>query len=218
MPSKKKKLTPLQKEYNKQYKAYLKRIESAREAGFLIPEEHVKIKKDKPRTRDIEALKKVTRKSLQQEVKQNKLEFVNPFTGEILTGGRAVDISRQRRPRYIEPERPNYEHPTSFDEAIFVKDRINDYFQKYNVPESNKEFMAERIMETELRSIRGPEFDFDEWKKQEKNNGWLFRDPNRPLENEEIKYIQDKIDADIDKGFAPVVSMYIDEIRGWNPD
>ena len=63
MPSKKKKLTPLQKEYNKQYKAYSKRIERAREAGFIIPENYIKIKKEKPRTRDIEALKKVTRKS-----------------------------------------------------------------------------------------------------------------------------------------------------------
>ena len=76
MASKKKKLTPLQKEYNKQYKAYLKRIESAREAGFLIPEEHVKIKKEKPRRRDIESLKKVTRKSIQAEVKKGKLTIL----------------------------------------------------------------------------------------------------------------------------------------------
>lgn len=218
MASKKKKLTPLQKEYNKQYRAYIKRIESAREAGFLIPEEHVKIKKDKPRTRDIEALKKVTRKALQQEVKQNKLEYVNPFTGEILTGGRAVDISRQRRPRYIEPERPNYERPTTFDEAMYVKDKIQDYFTTYKVPESNKDFMAERIMETQLRSIRGPEFDFDEWKKQEQKNGWLFKDPNRPLEQEEINYIQTKIDADLEAGVEPIVGEYVDDLRGWKPE
>ena len=225
MASKKKKLTPLQKEYNKQYKAYIKRIESAREAGFLIPEEHVKIKKDKPRTRDIEALKKVTRKSLQQEVKKNKLEYVNQFTGEILTGGRAVDISRQRRPQYIEPERPNYERPTTFDEAMYVKDKIQDYFKTYKVPESNKDFMAERIMETQLRSIRGPEFDFDEWKKQEQKNGWLFKDPNRPLEKEEIEYIQNRINTDVDEdefkddfGHVTIVSEYIDDLRGWNPE
>ena len=218
MASKKKKLTPLQKEYNKQYRAYIKRIESAREAGFLIPEEHVKIKKDKPRTRDIEALKKVTRKSLQQEVKKNKLEYVNPFTGEILTGGRAVDISRQRRPQYIEPERPNYERPTTFDEAMYVKDKIQDYFKTYKVPESNKDFMAERIMETQLRSIRGPEFDFDEWKKHEQKNGWLFKDPNRPLEQEEINYIQAKIDADLETGVEPIVGEYVDDLRGWKPE
>lgn len=218
MASKKKKLTPLQKEYNKQYRAYIKRIESAREAGFLIPEEHVKIKKEKPRTRDIEALKKVTRKSLQQEVKQNKLEYVNPFTGEILTGGRAVDISRQRRPQYIEPERPNYERPTTFDEAMYVKDKIQDYFTKYKVPESNKDFMAERIMETQLRSIRGAEFDFEEWKKQEQKNGWLFKDPNRPLEQEEINYIQAKIDADLETGVEPIVGEYVDDLRGWKPE
>lgn len=218
MASKKKKLTPLQKEYNKQYRAYIKRIESAREAGFLIPEEHVKIKKEKPRTRDIEALKKVTRKSLQQEVKQNKLEYVNPFTGEILTGGRAVDISRQRRPQYIEPERPNYERPTTFDEAMYVKDKIQDYFTTYKVPESNKDFMAERIMETQLRSIRGAEFDFEEWKKQEQKNGWLFKDPNRPLEQEEINYIQAKIDADLETGVEPIVGEYVDDLRGWKPE
>lgn len=218
MASKKKKLTPLQKEYNKQYKAYIKRIESAREAGFLIPEEHVKIKKEKPRTRDIEALKKVTRKSLQQEVKQNKLGYVNPFTGEILTGGRAVDISRQRRPRYTEPERPNYERPTTFDEAVYIKDRINEYFETYNVPESNKDWMAERLMETHLKTIRGSDLDFKEWKKQEKRNGWLFKDPNRPLEREEIDYIQSKIDADLDLGQEPVVGEYIDDLRGWKPE
>lgn len=218
MASKKKKLTPLQKEYNKQYRAYIKRIESAREAGFLIPEEHVKIKKDKPRTRDIEALKKVTRKSLQQEVKKNKLEYVNPFTGEILTGGRAVDISRQRRPQYIEPERPNYERPTTFDEAMYVKDKIQDYFTTYKVPESNKDFMAERIMETQLRSIRGPEFDFEVWKKQEEKNGWLFKDPNRPLEQEEINYIQAKIDADLETGVEPIIGEYVDDLRGWKPE
>lgn len=218
MASKKKKLTPLQKEYNKQYKAYIKRIESAKQAGFLIPEDYVKIKKEKPRRRDIESIKKVTRKSIQEEVKKGKIEYVSPFTGEIITGGRAVYISRKIKPIYIEPERPNYEHPTSFDEAMFVKDRINDYFTKYKVPESLKEFTAERIMETELRTIRGSDFDFDEWKKQEKQSGWLFKDPNRPLENEEIKYIQAKIDEDIEQGLAPVIGMYIDDLRGWNPD
>ena len=218
MASKKKKLTPLQKEYNKQYKAYIKRIESARQAGFLIPEEHVKIKKEKPRRRDIESLKKVTRKSIQAEVKKGKIEYVSPFTGEVITGGRAVDISRQRKPVLIEPERPNYERPTTFEEAMFVKDRINDYFSKYRVPESNKEFMAERIMETELRTIRGPEFNFDEWKEQEKNKGWLFKDPNRPLEQEEINYIQAKIDADLETGVEPIVGEYVDDLRGWKPD
>lgn len=225
MASKKKKLTPLQKEYNKQYKAYIKRIESARQAGFLIPEEHVKIKKEKPRRRDIESIKKVTRKSIQEEVKKGKLEYVSPFTGEIITGGRAVYISRKRKPIYIEPERPNYERPTTFEEAMFIKDRINDYFSKYRVPESNKEFMAERIMETELRTIRGPEFNFDEWKEQEKNKGWLFKDPNRPLENEEIEYIQNRINRDVaedeykdDFGHVTIVSDYIDDLRGWNPE
>lgn len=225
MASKKKKLTPLQKEYNKQYRAYIKRIKSAREAGFLIPEEKVKIKKNKPRTRDIEALKKVTRKSLEEEVKKNKLEFVNPFTGEMITGGRAVDISRKRRPIYFEPERPNYERPTTFEEAMFIKDRINDYFKKYRVPESVKEWQAERIMETELKTIRGHDFDYDKWKKQEQNNGWLFKDPNRPLEQEEISYIQNKINKDIDEdefkddfGHVTIVSDYIDDLRGWNPD
>lgn len=225
MASKKKKLTPLQKEYNKQYKAYIKRIESARQAGFLIPEDYVKIKKEKPRRRDIESIKKVTRKSIQAEVKKGKLEYVSPFTGEVITGGRAVDISRKRKPIYIEPERPNYERPTTFEEAMFVKDRINDYFSKYRVPESNKEFMAERIMETELRTIRGPEFDFDEWKEQEKNKGWLFKDPNRPLEKEEIEYIQNRINRDVaedeykdDFGHVTIVSEYIDDLRGWNPE
>lgn len=225
MPSKKKKLTPLQKEYNKQYRAYIKRIKSAREAGFLIPEEKVKIKKDKPRTRDIEALKKVTRKSLQEEVKKKKLEFVSPLTGEVITGGRAVDISRKRRPVYFEPERPNYERPTTFEEAMFIKDRINDYFKKYRVPESVKEWQAERIMETQLKTIRGHDFNFDKWKKQEQNNGWLFKDPNRPLEQEEISYIQSKINKDIDEdefkddfGHVTIVSEYIDDLRGWNPE
>ena len=218
MASKKKKLTPLQKEYNKQYKAYIKRIESAREAGFLIPEEYVRIKKEKPRRRDIELIKKVTRKSIQAEVKKGKIEYVSPFTGEVITGGRAVDISRKRKPIYIESERPNYERPTTFEEAMFVKDRINDYFSMYRVPESNKEFMAERIMETELRSIRGPEFNFDEWKEQEKNKGWLFKDPNRPLEPEEINYIQTKIDADLQSGAEPIVGEYVDDLRGWKPE
>lgn len=225
MASKKKKLTPLQKEYNKQYKAYIKRIESARQAGFLIPEERVKIKKEKPRTRDIESLKKVTRKSIQAEVKKGKLEYVSPFTGEIITGGRAVDISRKRKPVYIEPERPNYERPTTFEEAMFVKDRINDYFSKYRVPESNKEFMAERIMEQNLRTIRGQDFNFDEWKEQEKNNGWLFRDPNRPLDPEEVEYIQsiyDQQHSETTEGqlFKPkkVLPELIEDLRGWNPD
>ena len=218
MASKKKKLTPLQKEYNKQYKAYIKRIESARQAGFLIPEEHVKIKKEKPRRRDIESLKKATRKSIQAEVKKGKLEYVSPFTGEVITGGRAVDISRKRKPTYIEPERPNYERPTTFEEAMFIKDRINDYFSKYRVPQSNKEFMAERIMEQNLRTIRGQEFNFGEWKEQEKKNGWLFKDPNRPLEQEEINYIQAKIDADLETGVEPIVGEYVDDLRGWKPE
>lgn len=218
MPSKKKKLTPLQKEYNKQYKAYLKRIERAREAGFLIPENYIKIKKEKPRTRDIEALKKITRKSIEKETTKGKLEFVSPFTGEIITGGRAADISRQRRPKQVTYKRPNYERPTSFDEAQQVIERIRYYFDAYKVPESSKEFMAERIMETTLRTMRGPDFDFDEWKKQERENGWLFKDPNRPLENQEIEYIQGKIDEDIAQGEEPLVGAYIDELRGWNPE
>lgn len=216
MASKKKKLTPLQKEYNKQYRAYIKRIESAREAGFLIPEEHVKIKKEKPRTRDIEALKKVTRKSLQQEVKQNKLEYVNPFTGEIITGGRAVDISRKRKPIYIEPERPNYERPTTFDEAMQIKDKINEYFKKHRVPESNKKAMGEAIIGHELSLMRGHPIDFDEFKRQEQETGWLFKDPNRPLEQEEIDYIQDKIDTQESDG--KILGEQIEDLRGWNPD
>ena len=223
MPSKRKKLTPLQKEYNKQYKAYIKRIESAKQAGFLIPESYVKIKKEKPRARDIESLKKITRKAIEVEVKKGKLEYVSPFTGEVISGGIAVDISRKRKPIYIEPERPNYERPTTFEEAMYVKDRINDYFSMYNVPESNKEFMAERIMETQLRTIRGPEFDFEEWKKQEQESGWLFKDPNRPLDQEEINYIQREYDAqhkDTPEGqlFKPkkVIPQMIEELRGWN--
>ena len=80
------------------------------------------------------------------------------------------------------------------------------------------EFMAERIMEQNLRTIRGQEFNFDEWKEQEKNNGWLFKDPNRPLENEEIEYIQRQIDNDISRGQEPIVGEYIDDVRGWKPE
>ena len=216
MASKKKKLTPLQKEYNKQYRAYIKRIELARKAGFLIPEEHVKIKKERPRTRDIEALKKVTRKSIQAEVKKGKLEYVSPFTGEIITGGRAVDISRQRKPRYVEPEKPNYERPTTFEEAMQIKDKINEYFKKHRVPESNKKAMGEAIIGHELSLMRGHPINFDEFKRQEQESGWLFKDPNRPLEQEEIKYIQDKLDKE--ESDSKILGEHIDDLRGWNPD
>jgi len=223
MPSKKKKLTPLQKEYNKQYKAYLKRIERAREAGFIIPENYVKIKKEKPRTRDIEALKKVTRKSIEKETTKGKLEFVSPFTGEIITGGRASDISRQRRQKPIKYERPNLERPTSFDEAQQVIERIRYYFDRYEVPESAKEWQMERIMEQTLRTLRGPDFDFEKFKKQEKENGWLFRDPNRPLDPEEVEHIQsiyDKQHSETTEGqlFRPkkVLPELIEDLRGWN--
>lgn len=216
MASKKKKLTPLQKEYNKQYKAYIKRIESARQAGFLIPEEHVKIKKEKPRRRDIESLKKVTRKSIQAEVKKGKLEYVSPFTCEVITGGRAVDISRKRKPIYIEPERPNYERPTTFEEAMQIKDKINEYFKKHRVPESNKKPMGEAIIGHELSLMRGHPIDFDEFKRQEQESGWLFKDPNRPLEKEEIDYIQDKIDTKESDG--KILGEQIEDLRGWNPD
>lgn len=215
MASKKKKLTPLQKEYNKQYKAYIKRIVSAREAGFLIPEERVKIKKEKPRTRDIEALKKVTRKSIQAEVKKGKLEFISPFTGEVITGGRAVDISRKRNPIYIEPEGLVYERPTTFDEAMQIKDKINEYFKRHKVPESNKKAMGEAIIGHELSLMRGRPIDFDEFKRQEQENGWLFKDPNRPLEQEEIKYIQDKLDTEQD---GKTLGEQIEDLRGWNPE
>ena len=78
--------------------------------------------------------------------------------------------------------------------------------------------MAERIMEQNLRTIRGQEFNFDEWKEQEKKNGWLFKDPNRPLEQEEINYIQAKIDEDIETGVEPIVGEYVDDLRGWKPE
>ena len=216
MASKKKKLTPLQKEYNKQYKAYIKRIESARKAGFLIPEDYVKIKKEKPRSRDIEVIKKVTRQSIQADVKKGKLEYVSPFTGEIITGGRAVYISRKRKPIYIEPEAPNYERPTTFDEAMQVKDKINEYFKKHRVPESNKKAMVEAIIGHELSLMRGHPIDFDEFKRQEQESGWLFKDPNRPLEQEEINYIQDKIDTAETDG--KILGEHIEDLRGWNPD
>lgn len=237
MASKKKKLTPLQKEYNKQYRAYIKRIESARQAGFLIPEEHVKVKKEKPRRRDIESLKKVTRKSIQAEVKKGKLEYVSPFTGEVITGGRAVDISRKRRPVIKETPELISEHksaqqrlndwlfseanstrPTTFDEAQQVIERIRYYFDRYEVPESAKEWQMERIMEQTLRTLRGPTFNFDTFKETEIKHGWLFRDPNRPLEQEEINYIQAKIDADLEAGKEPIVGEYVDELRGWKPE
>lgn len=239
MPSKKKKLTPLQLEYQKEYKNYLKRIKSAQKAGYYIPEDLIKSKKEKPRTRDIEALKKVTRKSLRESLKTGKVSYIDKETGEFLEGRKAyaksyyhkrnkaktpedftteflVQQAKQARQRYLEWlfSETNSTRPTSFNEYLYIIDKINDYIKTYNPPQSSIEHMIDRRIEQELKTLRGPLFDYSTFKETEKDYGWLYKDPNRPLEKEEIDLLQGMYDQG--KTTDPV-GLLIEGLRGWNP-
>lgn len=206
------KKTQIEKEYDKSYKNYLRRIKSAREAGFLIKEESVRPKIEKPTKTEIQALSNITRESIKRKTLTGEVEYISPQTGEILSYTQAYRESRKRTPK--QPVIAYADRPTSFDEAVYIGERINDYFKKYKVPESQKDWLAERFIEQNMRTIRGPEFDYENFKENEEKNGWLFRDPNRQLDPEEINYLQQKYDG----GEKQAVGYLIEQLRGWNPE
>ena len=217
MASNKKKLTPLQQQYNREFKNYRRRIREAEKLGYQIPEKYIKIKKDKPRTRDIEALKKITRNTFQEEIKKGKAFFADPYTGEI--------IENVKPQKYVSPFAPNVEQPTTFSERLYVADYIKDYYKRYHTPESMKEHGLEFRIREAMSEIRGPDFNWGGFVEVEKKQGKLFADPNRPLDQDEINTIQDYYDKGYEtaeeqnRTFTPAktIPTIIEELRSWNP-
>lgn len=232
-----------QKEYNKVYRNYLRRIKSAREAGFVIPEESIVPKAEVATKKEIDRIKQLNREKFKEDVLKDKIGFLSSETGEILTGTHGYEQSRKRRkPEYSTSDlislnrtadnrykewlfsEENVTRPTTFDEYIKIVEEINSYIDKYNPPESSREFLIDRQIEQLMRAMRGPTFNYDTFKETEKEHGWFFQDPNRPLESEEVKLIQDFYDYQHDKTpegklFEPTktIPQLVEELRGWNP-
>ena len=236
-----------QKAYDKEYKNYLNRVKSARQAGFIIPEESIIPKAEKPTQQAINEIKRINREAFKRKTLTGEVSFVSPETGEFLQNTEAFRAARKRRYRTDEDlstgelisrqkearklyedwvfSKDNVTRPTDFQEYIYVVEKIQDYIEKYNPPESSKEFLIDRQIEQWMKTLRGPTFNYDTFKETEQQHGWFFQDPNRPMEQEEIKAIQDWYDREHGKTpdgelFKPTMTIpqLVEQLRGWDPE
>lgn len=236
-----------QKAYDKEYKNYLNRVKSARQAGFIIPEESIIPKAEKPTQQAINEIKRINREAFKRKTLTGEVSFVSPETGEFLQNTEAFRAARKRRYRTDDElstvdliskqkeakklyedwvfSKDNVTRPTDFQEYIYVVEKIQDYIEKYNPPESSKEFLIDRQIEQWMKTLRGPTFNYDTFKETEQQHGWFFQDPNRPMEQEEINAIQDWYDREHGKTpegelFKPTMTIpqLVEQLRGWNPE
>ena len=180
--------TETDKAYDREYNNYLKRVKSARQAGFIIPEESVIPKAEKPTAQAINEIKRINREAFKRKTLTGEINFVSPATGEVLERTQAFRQARKRRlpqelpvkeiqgisieesfsladqlqfeDRYREwmLSKDNVSRPTDFNEYIKIVEKVNDYIDKYNPPESSREFIIDKLIERELRNTRGARF------------------------------------------------------------
>lgn len=97
-----KKLTDIQKEYNKAYKRIQNFINRNTKKGYIFNEKDIPKKLSRPTKKSIEKIKAFNTKDLYK-----KAEFVDYSTGEIIPAVEQLKLNRQRRQRKDKPKEKN---------------------------------------------------------------------------------------------------------------
>lgn len=210
----------IKQEYQREWRNYRQRIRRAEAKGFVIPEKLQLTKVKNPQSwKTVQRIKDVNRKLIVDTIRDKGGAMYTNEKGEVVSRKEADRIKLlepipKTKSRKYTPFEPDPNRKLSFAEYVEINKKMYDQYPKGlqgRDPELFSDIMIEKIGE-----MRGDGFSPHVFiQNEEKKGGYLSKDPNRPLEKEEIEYIKRTMitrDYDPDDTFS--YNQLVEELRG----
>lgn len=210
----------IKQEYQREWRNYRQRIRRAEAKGFVIPEKLQLTKVKNPQSwKTVQRIKDVNRKLIVDTIRDKGGAMYTNEKGEVVSRKEADRIKLlesipKTKSRKYTPFEPDPNRKLSFAEYVEINKKMYDQYSKGlqgRDPELFTDIMIEKIGE-----MRGYGFNPQVFiQNEEKKGGYLSKDPNRPLEKEEIEYIKRTMitrEYDPDDTFS--YNQLVEELRG----
>ena len=210
----------IKQEYAREWRNYRQRIRRAEQKGFVIPEKLQLTKVKNPQSwKTVQKLKDVNRRLIVETIREKGGALYTNKEGEVVPKKEAESLKlldplpKPSRKKYT-PFEPDPNRKLSFAEYVEISKQMYKQYPKGlqgRDPELFTDIMLEKIGE-----MRGEGFKPYAFIQNEENKGgYLSKDPNRPLEKEEVNYIkQTMITRDYDPDDTFGYNQLVEELRG----
>ena len=210
----------IKQEYNREWRNYRQRIRRAEQKGFVIPEKLQLTKVKNPQSwKTVQKIKDVNRRLIVETIREKGGALYTNKKGEVVPKKEAESlklldpIPKPSRKKYT-PFEPDPNRKLSFAEYVEINKQMYKQYPKGlqgRDPELFTDIMLEKIGEMRGEGFKPYAFILNE----ETKGGYLSKDPNRPLEKEEINYIkQTMITRDYDPDDTFGYNQLVEELRG----
>ena len=213
--------------YEREWRNYRARIRKAEKQGYVIPDRlNLKKVKNPQSWKTVEKLKSITNREIRNEIKfEGGRVYVDKY-GKITSKEESVaelDIQAKPIPKIFQRKRNVFEtdpnRPLSFDEYRKLSEDVSKIRSNFDLQDPRSREAYQDIVLGRIGRERGKNFDESTFLfNEERKNGYLARDANRPLDEQEINYIKAKLeheDVDIDDPF--MYQKAIDDLRSAYP-
>lgn len=214
--------------YEREWKNYRARIRKAEKQGYVIPDRlNLKKVKNPQSWKTVEKLKSITSREIRNEIRFEGGQLYVDKYGTVVPKEEAVaelDVKAQPLPKVFQRKKSVFEtdpnRPLSFDEYRKLSEDVSKIRPNFDLQNPLSKSAYQDIVLGRISRERGKGFDESTFLfNEERKNGYLARDANRPLDEQEINYIKTKLeheDVDIDDPF--MYQKAIDDLRSAYPD
>lgn len=214
--------------YEREWKNYRARIRKAEKQGYVIPDRlNLKKVKNPQSWKTVEKLKSITSREIRKEIRFEGGQLYVDKYGTVVPKEEAVaklDVKAQPLPKVFQRKKTVFEtdpnRPLSFDEYRKLSEDVAKIRPNFDLQNPVSRQAYQDIVLGRISRERGKNFDESTFLfNEERKNGYLGRDANRPLDEQEINYIKTKLeheDVDIDDPF--MYQKAIDNLRSAYPD
>lgn len=218
----------IKQEYEREWRNYRARIRKAEKQGYVIPDRlNLKKVKNPQSWKTVEKLKSITNREIRKEIKFEGGQIYVDKYGKMTSKEESVaelDIQAKPIPKIFQRKRNVFEtdpnRPLSFDEYRRLSEDVAKIRQNFDLEDPRSRQAYQDIVLGRIGRERGKNFNEETFLfNEERKNGYLGRDANRPLDEQEINYIKTKLeheDVDIDDPF--MYQKAIDELRSVYPN
>lgn len=218
----------IKQEYEREWRNYRARIRKAEKQGYVIPDRlNLKKVKNPQSWKTVEKLKAITNREIRKEIRFEGGQLYVDKYGSVVPKSEAVaelDVQAQPIPKVFQRKKSVFEtdpnRPLSFDEYRKLSEDVAKIRPNFDLQNPVSRQAYQDIVLGRISRERGKNFDESTFLfNEERKNGYLARDANRPLDEQEINYIKTKLeheDVDIDDPF--MYQKAIDNLRSAYPD
>lgn len=213
--------------YEREWRNYRARLRRAEEQGYVIPDRLNLPKVKNPQSwATVDKLKAITNRAIKNAIRFEGGQLYVDKYGTVTPKKEAVaelDIQATPLPKPLVRRKTVFEtdpnRPLSFDEYRKLSEEAAKIRPNFDLDNPISRSAFEDIVLSKVATERGKGFDESTFLfNEERKGGYLARDPNRPLDQQEINSIKAQLehnDVDIDDPF--MYQKAIDDLRSIYP-